>query len=93
MIEILKLVSANFRETHPGILSRLLQRPGEVNGVRAETGIVFLPGRLRSERNGNVSEPGVNPVPFRSHGWSTNISRGCRIEPVWPQSTMSAWTR
>ena len=63
MIEILKLVSANFRESIPDSVP-IASKPGEVNGVRAETGIVFLPGRpFVLSVMATYLEPGVNPVP------------------------------
>jgi beta-lactamase class A len=63
MIEILKLVSANFRASIPDSVP-IASKPGEVNGVRAETGIVFLPGRpfVLSVMT-TYLERGVNPVP------------------------------
>lgn len=63
MIEILKLVSANFRESVPDSIP-VASKPGELNGVRAETGIVFLPGRpFVLSVMATYLEPGVNPVP------------------------------
>jgi beta-lactamase class A len=63
MIEILKLVSANFRESIPDSVL-IASKPGEVNGVRAETGIVFLPGRpFVLSVMATYLERGVNPVP------------------------------
>jgi beta-lactamase class A len=44
MIEILKLVNADFRKVIPANIP-VASKPGEVLGVRAETGIVFLQKR------------------------------------------------
>ena len=44
MIEMLKLVDANFRASMPGDVP-VASKPGELNGVRAETGIVFVKNR------------------------------------------------
>ncbi len=44
MIEILKLVDADFRKTIPANVS-VASKPGSVAGVRAETGIIFLDKR------------------------------------------------
>jgi beta-lactamase class A len=63
MIEILKLVNANFRESIPDAIP-IASKPGELNGVRAETGIVFLPGRpFVLSVMSTYLERGVNPVP------------------------------
>ena len=44
MIAILKLVKADFRSTVPKQVE-VAAKPGELDGVRAETGIIFLPNR------------------------------------------------
>jgi beta-lactamase class A len=44
MIEILKLVNADFRAAIPAAVA-VAAKPGELTGVRAETGIVYVPGR------------------------------------------------
>jgi beta-lactamase class A len=44
MIEILKLVKADMRLAVPESVS-VAAKPGELNGVRCETGLVYLPGR------------------------------------------------
>jgi beta-lactamase class A len=63
MIEILKLVSANFRESIPDSIP-VASKPGELNGVRTETGIVFLPGRpFVLSVMATYLDRGVNPVP------------------------------
>ena len=63
MIEILKLVEANFRQSIPEA-TPIASKPGELNGVRAETGIVFLPGRpFVLSVMSTYLDRGVNPVP------------------------------
>ena len=44
MTEILKMVSADFRAAIPGSVA-VASKPGELTGVRAETGIVYVSGR------------------------------------------------
>jgi len=44
MVEILKTVQAAFRKAIPAEIP-VASKPGELPGVRAETGLVFLPGR------------------------------------------------
>ena len=44
MIEILKRVRADFRASIPASVP-VASKPGDLNGVRAETGIVFLANR------------------------------------------------
>jgi beta-lactamase class A len=63
MIEILKLVDANFRTSIPAEVA-VASKPGELNAVRAETGIVFVNNRPfgLSVMSTNL-DPGVNPVP------------------------------
>lgn len=63
MIEILKLVEANFRLSIPDRIP-IASKPGELNGVRAETGIVFLPGRpFVLSVMSTYLDRGANPVP------------------------------
>jgi beta-lactamase class A len=63
MIEMLKLVDANFRASIPDNVA-VASKPGELNGVRAETGIVFLKNRpFVLSVMSTYLDPGVNPVP------------------------------
>jgi beta-lactamase class A len=63
MIEILKLVEANFRSSIPGRIP-IASKPGELNGVHAETGIIFLPGRpFVLSVMSTYLDQGTNPVP------------------------------
>lgn len=63
MIEVLKLVEANFRQAIPAAVP-IASKPGELNGVRAETGIIFLTGRpfVLSVMSAYLDR-GANPVP------------------------------
>jgi beta-lactamase class A len=62
MAEIMKLASGDFRKVIPQAVPVAAQ-PGEVTGVRCETGIVYLPGRpfVLSVAAGFLDEP-ENPV-------------------------------
>jgi beta-lactamase class A len=63
MIEILKLVDANFRMSIPDAVA-VASKPGELNGVRAETGIVFVKNRpFVLSVMSTYLDPGENPVP------------------------------
>jgi beta-lactamase class A len=63
MIGMLKLVDANFRMSIPAEVA-VASKPGELNGVRAETGIVFLKNRpFVLSVMSTFLEPGENPVP------------------------------
>jgi beta-lactamase class A len=63
MIGMLKLVDANFRMSVPGDVE-VASKPGELNGVRAETGIVFVKNRpFVLSVMSTFLDPGVNPVP------------------------------
>lgn len=63
MIDILKLVDADFRKAIPGNVT-VASKPGELNGVRAETGIIFLEKRpfVLSVMSTYLA-PQENPVP------------------------------
>jgi beta-lactamase class A len=63
MAEILKLVSGDFREVIPQSVA-VASKPGEVTGVRCETGIVYLPARpfVLSVASAFLDET-ENPVP------------------------------
>jgi beta-lactamase class A len=63
MIEILKQVKGDFRATIPATVA-VAAKPGELTGVRAETGIVFLAKRpfVLSVMSTFLDEPN-NPVP------------------------------
>jgi beta-lactamase class A len=62
MIEILKRVSASFRMSIPENVP-VAAKPGELNGVRAETGIIFLTNRpfVLSVMSSYLDQ-GVNPI-------------------------------
>jgi beta-lactamase class A len=62
MAEIMKLASGDFRKVIPQAVP-VAAKPGEVTGVRCETGIVYLPGRpfVLSVAAGFLDEP-ENPV-------------------------------
>ena len=63
MIGMLKLVDANFRMSIPAEVA-VASKPGELNGVRAETGIVFLKNRpFVLSVMSTYLEAGQNPVP------------------------------
>jgi beta-lactamase class A len=63
MLEIMKRVNADFRAVFPAAIA-VASKPGEVTGVRCETGVVFLPGRpfVLSVMSTFLSD-GENPVP------------------------------
>ena len=63
MIETLKLVNADFRAAVPASVA-VAAKPGELTGVRAETGIVYVPGRpfVLSVCSAFLTEAD-NPVP------------------------------
>jgi len=62
MIEILKRVRASFRTSIPENVP-VAAKPGELNGVRAETGIIFLTNRpfVLSVMSSYLDQ-GVNPI-------------------------------
>lgn len=62
MVQILKLVSADFRAAVPAGVA-VASKPGEVTGVRCETGIVYVKGRpfVLSVASSFLDEP-ENPV-------------------------------
>lgn len=63
MIEILKLVEADFRKVVPASIA-VAAKPGSLTGVRTETGIVYLPGREFILSVNSTFLPGTeNPVP------------------------------
>jgi beta-lactamase class A len=63
MTDILKLVSADFRAAIPASIP-VASKPGEVTGVRCETGIVYVRQRpfVLSVASSFLTEP-ENPVP------------------------------
>lgn len=62
MIEVLKLVSADFRAAVPPNVP-VASKPGAVTGVRCETGIVFVPGRpFALSVMSTFLDDGANPV-------------------------------
>jgi len=63
MIGILTLVNASFRSVIPAEVP-VASKPGELNGVRAETGIIFLKNRpFVLSVMATYLESGKNPVP------------------------------
>jgi beta-lactamase class A len=63
MIGILKLPEADFRAAIPASVA-VASKPGQLTGVRAETGIVFVDKRpFVLSVMSSYLDPGVNPVP------------------------------
>lgn len=63
MVAILKLVEADFRQVIPASVA-VAAKPGRVDGVRAETGIVYLSHRpFVLSVMSSYLDPGENPAP------------------------------
>ena len=91
MIGILKLVNASFRSAIPAEVP-VASKPGELNGVRAETGIIFLKNRpFVLSVMSTYLESGNNPVPEVARLVYDYFEKLARFEPVREQITMSAW--
>jgi len=63
MLEIMKLVKAGVRRAVPPEI-QVASKPGDLDGVRCETGVVYLPGRpFIVSVFGTFLEAEANPVP------------------------------